>query len=133
LSDLAVPAAANNKSQLAAAAFLGYYRKNVYGIAAVCKQHGVTLQAFTRSFISVSRLWFDAASKFPGMPVFDARLEARSVDQGREELARIAEMKSISVADACAMLEQNAETIVDQMKFSAVAPKLHEQLLGKQQ
>jgi hypothetical protein len=66
------------------------------------------------------------------MPVFDARQEARSVDQGREELARIAETRSISAADACVLLEENAETVVDKIKFSAVMPKLHEQLLGTQ-
>jgi hypothetical protein len=129
---LAVPLTANNKPQLAAAVFLGYYRKNVYVLPTLCQEQGVALQAFTRSFISVNKPWFDAASKFPNMPLVDAQVVARSFYEARAELAKVAERRKISLGDTCAMLEENAETVAERMKFSAIAPELHEQLLGKQ-
>jgi hypothetical protein len=131
LSRMAIPATANNKPQLAASAFLGYYWKNFYGIPTFCKQQGKALPVFSRKFISVSKPWHDAALKFPGMPTFDAHAKTRSLEQAREELTKVAEGKKTSIHEICTMLEENAATAVEQMKFSVVAPELHKQLLGK--
>ncbi|MES2018593.1 MAG: hypothetical protein V4484_19055 [Pseudomonadota bacterium] len=131
LSRLAMPSSADNKPQLAASAFLGYYWKGVYGFPTYCQQQGEALPEFTRNYISVNRPWHDAASKFPGMPTFDAQAKARAFKQAQEEIMSVAKGKMTSTREICAMLEGNAATVVERMKFSAVAPELYKQLLSK--
>lgn len=122
------------QKKTAAGVFLGFYLVNTRERVSFCKTQGVDISPFATTFrnehvqvhntainaLAISNKQVDALYK---------QLKPQLSDTIRQDMQFIAQQNGVSVAEACQLVSDNAEMLVDQMKISVAQPTVYATLM----
>lgn len=128
----------NDKADVAAGQFVGFYFVNVKARALYCKGHGVDISAFTNSFAKDHAELYSISRKIHNRgPMSADRVESETLAQIlptmertiKESTEDYAKRNNMSVIEVCEALQENAVEAAKQMRLQTLNPTLYNALL----
>ena len=122
--------APESQRKLAAAAFVGFYAKNVYSIPAVCAESGVQLTSYPAHFSELHALPLQVAGRYVDVAETIAYIRASGLEPARRELARIVAMDKSDLPTVCAFMQEKGREVANGATFSIAAPEIYSILMN---